>query len=70
MQPRICLCCGEKMPVAVATNPNVCPGCAQLLDDDTPMLMALNAVNMSASGTPAHEEEESRSSHIHQHLLH
>ena len=30
------------MPLASVTNPNVCPGCVQLLDDDSPLMMALH----------------------------
>lgn len=57
------------MPVATATNPNVCPGCAQLLDDDTPMLMAQNAVATNSSVTPAYDQGAGRP-FIPQHLLH
>lgn len=32
----ICRCCAGRMTVASATNPNVCPGCEQLLVDDSP----------------------------------
>lgn len=30
------------MALASGTNPNVCPGCVQLLDDDSPQTMALH----------------------------
>ena len=32
----ICRCCAGRMTVASATNPNVCPGCEQMLEDDSP----------------------------------
>ena len=32
----ICRCCAGRMTVASATNPNICPGCGQMLEDDSP----------------------------------
>lgn len=30
---QICQCCGGKMKISSPRNPNICPGCEQLLDD-------------------------------------
>ena len=34
---RVCVCCGERMKMAAPANPNICVGCAQLLDDESPV---------------------------------
>jgi hypothetical protein len=38
---RICRCCGERFGTIIdSENPNVCPGCVQLLEDETPVWLA------------------------------
>ena len=32
---KVCHCCGGCMEAAASCNPNVCAGCAQLLDDES-----------------------------------
>lgn len=34
MSNEICICCAEKMAASSPRNPNICPGCEQLLADD------------------------------------
>ena len=41
----ICRCCAGRMTIASATNPNICPGCEQLLVDDSPVNAALQVAN-------------------------
>ncbi len=39
----VCRCCGgpiEAEPLRQSANPNICPSCEQLLEDDAPSLMA------------------------------
>jgi len=39
----VCRCCGgpiEADPLRQSANPNICPSCEQLLEDDSPNLMA------------------------------
>ena len=47
----ICRCCAGRMTVDSATNPNVCPGCEQMLLDDSPVAAA-------QMGTEAVDKEE------------
>ena len=51
------------MPLASVTNPNVCPGCVQLLDDDSPLMMALNTSVPDARAALAHGEKNEPSVH-------
>jgi hypothetical protein len=41
MSPQICMCCSEKMTVGSPRNPNICPSCEQLLEDDCAALNRL-----------------------------
>lgn len=36
----ICQCCGDPIDSTHAHNPNVCLGCEQLLEDDSPVELA------------------------------
>jgi hypothetical protein len=36
----VCRCCGERIQAREATNPNICFGCAQLLEDESPIALA------------------------------
>ena len=34
MSNTICICCSGRMTMPSPRNPNICPGCEQLLEDD------------------------------------
>jgi len=39
----VCRCCGGKIPpeqLRLGSNPNICPSCERLLEDESPSLMA------------------------------
>lgn len=49
------------MPAASFTNPNVCPGCVQLLDDDSPQTMTLHTSLTNEPAAPTHGAETEHS---------
>jgi len=36
----VCRCCGEKIQARANANPNICLSCAQLLEDNSPLIIA------------------------------
>lgn len=57
------------MLVAFIKNPNVCPGCAQLLDDENPLMVALNGPDTAALAEPAQTGTSKHTFHTLQHIL-
>ncbi len=58
----VCLCCGGKMNVTSARNPNVCVGCEQLLEDDSAALVSLRRREDAKFAQPPQHHETAEES--------
>ena len=55
----ICRCCGAAYEKAPRLNPNLCSGCEQLLEDDSPEAAVLSLDEQEKKQHPPKTKEES-----------